>query len=270
MQLFKIRASGGHSIASGIIGLTGNQSDELDKLNTKDTTEKGLTDLQFDKQEALIKKRDNPELPQGGKTYVEMWIKEHLYSRRKEFTSKETDKGLTVEQDAIDFVAEQLNLPGLEKNEDELSDDWFTGTHDTTSKNYVIDVKCPWDCFTFPLFDTEVPNESYYDQGQVYMELTGKKKYKLIYCLMDTPDHIIMSIAKRESFNEGWDELNKKVYDKVKARMTYGDIDDKYRIKVFEFKYDPARIQHLKDRVDLCRKYVEELSKADFNLKQLK
>lgn len=267
MQLFKIRASGAHSIASGIIGLTGNQSDELDKLNTKDTTEKGLTDLQFDKQEALIKKRDNPELPQGGKTYVEMWLKEQLYGRRREFTEKRTEKGLVVEQDAIDFVAEQLNLPGLEKNEDELNDDWFTGTHDTTSKNYVIDVKCPWDCFTFPLFDTEVPNESYYDQGQVYMELTGKKKYKLIYCLMDTPDHIIMREAQWQSRNEGWDELNKKIYDKIKAKYTYDDIPDEYRIKVFEFDRDNARIQHLKDRVVLCREYVEKLRKSNFNIK---
>ncbi len=270
MQLFKVRASGGHSIAAGIIGLTGNQSDELDRLNVKDTTEKGLTDLQYDKQQDLILKRDKRELPQGAKTYVNMRIKEHLYQRKQKFTSKTTEKGLVVEQDGLDFISEQLNLSTLVKNEKEHNNKWFTGTHDTMTKNCIIDVKCSWDCFTFPLFSEEVPEEHYYDQGQVYMALHGVDHYKLIYCLMNTPEHIIMREAVWQSRNEGWDEVNKKIYDQIKADHTYDDIPDEYRIKVFDFDRDDKRIEHLKERVIMCRDYIETLRKANFNIKPIK
>jgi len=126
-------------------------------------------------------------LGKTGETYCENWLKEQLYKRKIEFSNKYTEKGLIMEDNSIDYVADQLGYGFLAKNEQYFENDFFTGTPDIILKDHVIDVKNSWDFSTFPLFDNEVPNSDYYFQAQVYMELCGVDSYKLIYVLSDTP-----------------------------------------------------------------------------------
>ena len=134
----------------------------------------------------------------------------------------------------------------------------MTGTPDLILKDCVIDVKNSWDCFTFPLFETEIPNKDYFYQGQVYMHLTGKKKYKLIYTLLDTPKEII----EREAYyyaNNNYLEYDEDLYKKFEKKMTYKDISDDLKIKVFEFDYCPKTIETIIERVKECRSIIEKL-----------
>ena len=197
-------------------------------------------------------------LGKTGETYCQTWLKENLYSRRKEFTSKFTEKGLIVEDNSLDYIAEQLGYGMLIKNEKFFEDEYFTGTPDIILKDHLIDVKNSWDCFTFPLFAVE-PDKSYYYQAQVYMHLTEIKRYKLIYVLSDTPSHLIEKEAYWWGKNNGYDELDEDVYNQFVKKMTYPDIDDMYKIKVFDIDYDESTVNKLIERVKECRDIIKDL-----------
>lgn len=50
------------------------------------------------------------------------------------------------------------------------------------------------------------------------------------------------------------------MYEEKEAELTYSDIDPQYRIKVFEFDRDQKAIDLITDRVEACRRYIEELT----------
>lgn len=197
-------------------------------------------------------------LGKTGETYVQKWMKEQIYDRRQTFSSKYTQKGNEVEDNSIDFVAEHLGLGMLIKNEDHFENDFMTGTPDLILNDCVIDVKNSWDCFTFPLFDTEIPNNDYFYQGQVYMALTGKTKYKLIYTLLDTPKHLIEKEAYYFANNNGV-EFDEELFNEFESKMTYSNIPAEYKIKVFDFEYCQKTVDKIKDRVNECRQIILEL-----------
>jgi len=186
------------------------------------------------------------------KTYCREWVKEQIYKRRKNFTNKYTEKGLVVEDNSLDFIAEQLGYGLLVKNEDYFEDDFLTGTPDVILNDHLIDVKNSWDCFTFPLFMDNIPSKDYYWQAQGYMALTGLSSYKLIYTLMDTPEYLIEKEFKYNNF------YDKDFEDFVKDYL-YSDIDPKQRIKVFEIQRNDEDINAIKERVKQCRNYIKTL-----------
>lgn len=253
---FKIRASACGHIMGGVIGLTESQEKEYNTLVNKDS----VTTKQGEKLALLITKKQNPELPAGAKTYCKDWLKGQLYNRRKEIHSKYLNKGNDVEDQSINYVAEKLGYGMLFKNSKQFSNDFMQGEPDVILSDTVIDVKNSWDFTTFPLFETEVPNMDYYWQGQQYMELTGKKKFKLVYTLIDTPEYLI----EREFNSYCWlnnIDQDQDIYDDFVARMTYPDVDDSLKIKVFDFEYNESDVKDIYTRVEMCRDYIIELSK---------
>lgn len=180
----------------------------------------------------------NETLSQTTKTYIETWVKERIYSTRKEFDSKYTDKGNILEDEAIDTAIEWLDLPFVIKNEKFFENDYFMGTPDLILEDMVLDVKCSWDCFTFPLFDAELPTKDYFYQLQIYMHLTGKASGKVVYLLLNTPENVA-----------SWEQ-----------KHDYSKIDQKYRIKTFDVVYDPAVIEMLQDRVIESRNHIKSLT----------
>jgi hypothetical protein len=206
--------------------------------------------------------RSKSETPsETTKKYCQEWVKEQIYNKKKQFSSKYTDKGNVVEDDSLDFVAEQLGLGMLIKNEELFENDFLRGTPDAITNDFIIDVKNSWDCFTFPLFETKVPDKDYYYQAQGYMALTGVKKYKLIYTLMDTPKHLIEKEAYWYCKNNGFDQLDEDILADFTERMTFDNIEDKYRIKIFEIDYNEEVVNDIKERVKECRTYIKTLIK---------
>ena len=176
------------------------------------------------------------ELSKGTQTYVQEWIKQEIYGRRKDISSKYLDKGNAVEDDSIIFAAEQLDLGFVVKNEDFFEDEFMTGTPDVLLADEVIDMKNSWDCFTFPLFEDKIPTKDYMYQLQGYMALTGKSKARLVYTLMNTDKDINYGVADN-----------------------YDDVDAKYRIKVFEVARDEEIIGAIKERVTEINEYISKL-----------
>ena len=188
------------------------------------------------------------------KTYLEEWSKEQIYNRKKEVFSKYIDKGNAVEVDSLNFIAKELDISNLVKNEESFSNGFLTGTPDAivddALQHYIIDVKNSWDCFSFPLYFNSVPNKDYYWQAQGYMALTDIDRYKLIYTLMDTPEELI----QREYFGDESTDLVE-----FASKYKYSNIDSKYRIKVFEIYRNEQDIRKIYDRVEECRSYLKSL-----------
>jgi hypothetical protein len=264
---FKIRASAASKILTGTIGLTESQERDYDALSKRrsdayDGVEgvKPLTPTMLTKLEGLEHLKNNPVLPKTVTSYCDEWIKEQLYKRKKEFSSKYTEKGNIMEDWGIDFCADHLDLGILLKNEESFENCCMTGTPDVIiPDDMVIDIKNPWDCFTFPLFEEEPPIE-YYAQAQVYMNLTGLRRFKLVYTLSNTPDNIIVgeTIKFLRSGGYGHIEDNEDILKEFADRMMYDDVDDKLRIKVFTIDYDPSMVAEIKSRVKICREYIDE------------
>lgn len=252
---FKIRCSGIHMIM-GATGITDIQKAKIKELQAKAK----ISDKQQAELDRLLIKQANPGLPTGAASYCDNWIKEQLYNRRREFHSKYTSKGTTQEDLAIDFGNDVLGWGFAEKNTKEYSNGFITGTPDVILPKKIADVKSPWDCFTFPLFDeeTEVPF-NYWCQGQGYMCLLEKEAYELVYVLLDAPEELV----QREAKSKFWElykqtEIPTEFYEQVKQEMTYSDLPAEYRVKKFNFTYNEDFMLSVVARVKMCRSYITD------------
>lgn len=261
IKKFKIRASSGGQIM-GLVGRpTEIQLARIVELETK-KKDKALTEAQQKELDGLVAKRDaKPVLSDGGKTYCQMWLKEQLYNRRKEFGNKYTEKGNQCEQAGIEMVADKMGYGLISKNEQSFEDEFMTGTPDLVLSEFVEDIKNSWSPFTFPLFAKELPESDYFYQLQIYMHLTGKKKAAVNYTLIDTPVSIMDAEARRDWYKEGnvGGEIPMEYFDPYYEQMTYRDVPDKLKFKRFEFDYDQNVIKTIQQRVELCREYIKTI-----------
>ena len=202
--------------------------------------------------------RSGTQMGQTAKSYCQDWLKSKIYERRKEFTSKQTAKGNYVEMDAIELVAKHLGYSDYDRNDEYFENDFVKGVPDYITKDSVIDIKVSWDCFTFPLFETEIPNKNYFYQGQVYMWLTGLNEFKLAYTLMDAPEFIIKQQAIYYCRNNNV-EVTPDIFEKFKVQMSYSHLPAKDRVKIFTIQKNDAVIQQIQNRVLQCREYIDQL-----------
>lgn len=175
-------------------------------------------------------------LSETTKTYLKEWAIEQIYGIRKEIKSKYITKGLKLEDEGIDKAIEWLDLEFVLKNEQYYEDDYFCGTPDIVTDDEVLDIKISYTPHTFPLFEEKIPTIDYKYQVNVYMHLTGKKKARVVYLLLETPP-----------------ELN---YGEV---QDYSELDLKYRFKTFHFDYDETIIKELQKKVEESRCYLEKI-----------
>tara|TARA_R100001460_G_scaffold40487_1_gene75698 strand:- start:6944 stop:7633 length:690 start_codon:yes stop_codon:yes gene_type:complete len=193
------------------------------------------------------------------KSYLQELAIEEVYGIKKEFSSRYTDKGNEVESDAIDLAAEVLDLGFLDKNDNNLNNDYITGTPDVNTNDILLDIKSSYDGTTFPWFDEEIPNKSYYYQLMGYMELTSKPQSYLVYCLMNTPFQIVEDEIRRAHWQHHLIEENDELRAEVEAKHNFDHIPKKLRIKSFTVKYDKAVIESIYERIAECRIYYKEL-----------
>jgi len=198
-------------------------------------------------------------LSQTTKTYLHELAIEEIYGIRKEFSSRYTDKGNEVEDLSIALCNDVLDVGFIYKNEEHFSNDWITGTPDVNTNEILLDVKSSWDATTFPFFDTELINKSYFYQMHGYMWLTGKEKSFLCYCLIDTPLQTVEDEIRREHWKASLIEESLDLRAFVQAKHTFGHIPKEKRLKVFKIAKDDEVIKDIKTRIEQCREYYNEL-----------
>ena len=199
-------------------------------------------------------------LSETTKTYCRQWLTEKVYGRRIDVTSKQMDKGTTMEGVAIDFAANIVEPSALWfKNEERFSDQCMAGTPDVLTDTHVFDIKCPWSFATFPLFETELPNKDYYWQMQGYMALTGRQSAAILYVLTDAPEHILNDEARKLSYQRGLGGDTTETIEEVRHLLTYPDVAHGLKFKRFDVARDDAAIEKIRERVKACRGYIAEL-----------
>jgi hypothetical protein len=198
-------------------------------------------------------------LSQTAKTYIEEEVLRAKYGVIKTFSSRYTDKGNLVEDEAIDMASNALELGFLYKNHEHFENEWLTGTPDVNTNDILLDVKSSWDATTFPFFATEIPTKDYYFQLQGYMELTGKTEALLVYCLVNTPADMIEDEIRRAHWAARLIDESQELRDEVLKRHSFDHIPDNRRVKVFKVEKDEQVIAEIKERVELCREYYETL-----------
>jgi hypothetical protein len=185
----------------------------------------------------------------------DIWIADN-YRRVRDFTNAMIEKGNANENEGIKMLSLKYRDLFL-KNEQHFENDYFTGTPDILTDDCIYDVKCSWSLFTF--FDAELTKD-YHAQGQVYMDLTGIKNYRLCYVLTDTPEKLIQQEISKILYKCADPSLLPDIEQGVRSQMTFNDVSKESRIKVFEFTYDPEFIVKAKSKIDLCRIEYEKFS----------
>jgi hypothetical protein len=249
-------------LVTGGEGITANQLARLEELQLKNSsgkiTEKQLIDLG-----SLLEKKIAPiTITQTTKSYVEtMWL-EKEFGFKKDVLTDEMLKGLLCEQDSVGLVKKVLGGEFRIKNTQRFRNEFIEGTPDVILKkeDFIEDVKSSFDLSTFVGSSL---TSGYEWQGQGYMWLTGKTKYRLIYCLVKTPEEIIIEQKKKWYFKFNCDENNPH-YQSACIQIDHNnDLIDhlplEKRIRVFEFAFDPQKIELLKKKIIASREYYKTL-----------
>lgn len=254
---------------AGSIGLTDVQAVKYAELTErKSGIGKPLTANMEIELAGLQQKKDFPELPTGAKTYCKKWLKETLYRRRTEISSKYIQKGNACEEDGFTLAATQLNLGMVFKNTLRRKNTHIEGEWDLLVDGTVYDNKASWSLDTFPMFETK-PDADYVWQLQGYMDLTEAERAVLAYTLNDAPIEMLYDairwvdchrerakIVNNMVFTEkGWEQARAKLFDTV-FDWQFIPIPDSERIKTFAVARDNAAIGNIYHRVNMCRSYI--------------
>lgn len=276
---FKIRSSATLDICGDTIGLTEKQAARLTELEKRNLDYangvdkvKPLTDNMVAELKELVFKRDNPELPDGAKTYCKKWLNEYLFRRRKDIKTKYFEKGNTHEEDGFTLMTLELNLGMVYKNTQYHSNEYMHGTDDLFVKGVVYDNKCSYELDTFPMWETEIPDDKYEWQINSYCELRKVDDGVLAYTLIDASEDIVeREIKWLINSNDIYKRIcelvyTKEYFDTLVERFCptatfdyFVEIPQSDRLKTFPVKRDTAKINRIKERVPMCRDYIKKL-----------
>ena len=198
-------------------------------------------------------------LSQTAKTYIKELAIEHTHGIRKEFSSRYTDKGNIQEDTAIEMASRVLGLPFALKNTEYFENDFIKGTPDLILEDEIVDIKCSWDGTTFPWFEDELPNKDYYWQMIGYMWLTGKKRARIVYCLVDTPEDIVQDEIRRTSWKKFEIDVTEETETEVRAKHEFSHISENKRVRTYLVELNDANIEQVKEKLLEAKKYYDEL-----------
>lgn len=199
-------------------------------------------------------------LGKTGENYLKKWYLENKYKRKKEFWANQVEKGLRVEPIGIEMLSRKMGIE-LAKNDEWFDNEFLQGTPDLVLEDKIIDIKSSWDIFSFPWFDTELPNKDYYWQLQCYMALTGIKKAAIAYCLIDTPDPLIALELKKLYYQSGGvaEDWTPETNAELAENYRFNDIPEQDRIRIFEVERNDKDIELIYERVKISREYINSL-----------
>lgn len=192
------------------------------------------------------------------------------YNRQTDISNRYIQKGLMVEEDSITLYS-RVKKKFYKKNAEHLKNEFIQGTPDMYAgksiheADHIIDVKSSWDIFTFFRTLTKKMNSDYYWQLQGYMALTGAKSSTLAYCLVDTPEVLIVSEKRSLFYKMGIATDENRDYmeacEQLEKVMKYDDIPLKDRVIEFAIDRNDDDINRLYERIKKARIHLNELEK---------
>ena len=199
------------------------------------------------------------KLSKTAKTYIEKVFKENELGYIESISSRFLDKGIRMEDYAIQMAAEVLNWDFVYKNTERFYNEYITGEPDILTENLLADIKCSWNLGTFPLFDTELTNKMYFWQMQSYMWLTGHQEAELVYVLANTPQDIVEDEVRREHWKLHLIDEDDDVRQAVELSHNFDHIPMELRVKRFIVKRDDEAIEQIKEKINFASDYYVTL-----------
>lgn len=225
--------------------ITDKQLVTLSELEQK-KKDKGITIKQQETLNVLIAKRDAPvELSKGAKKYIKGLAEEDIYDYVNSISSRELDKGITVEDDSIDLYNEVLGT-FWSKNKERKENYWITGECDVEEVERITDIKSSWSLTTFPKLKEDIDSKLYEWQGRAYMWLYNKPSFRLAYCMVDTPLDLL----------NDWDNMDIHIVN---------EIDPTLRVTYVDFIRDCELEKKIIEKVELAREYYQKVKQEILN-----
>jgi hypothetical protein len=195
---------------------------------------------------------------------VDVFIREK-YGRKTDISNRYLTKGTEVEEDSMTLFSRLEKRPYF-KNEDWLKNEYITGTPDIiTSLDVddmeVIDLKSSWDIYTFFRAKHKEMNKLYYWQLQAYMWLTGAKRSRLVYCLVNTPSHLIEDEKRKLWYKLGQPAIDSKLYseacNEIDLLSIYDDIPMIERVNSIVVLRDDDAIERMRLKTIQCNQWMQ-------------
>lgn len=181
----------------------------------------------------------------GAKSYIRELAQQEIFGIDFEFSSKETQKGIEVEQDSIDLLNSVRGM-SLVKNTERRSNGLITGECDlydaANRKGY--DLKSSWSAKTFPGWIVDCEDKIYEWQCRGYMMLWTADEWSVVYALVDTPERLI-----------GYEPLQMHVVGHIPSHM---------RLTEWSIKRDPSKEDLIREKVEAAQAYYRSVI-AEFN-----
>ena len=228
-----------------VMQLTSLTDNQLQKISEYSLKEK-LTDKQRDELNALIVRRDNPELMEGAKTLLRDWYAYQIgLDKGKQFL-KEAQKGIVMEDTTIELLDDVIfGSQELVKNNDFFSNDFIQGTPDVIGDDFIVDAKSPWDSKTFYKRLIETVDNDYIWQIKGYCVLQNKSRGILGYGLVNTPTHACL-IASFQG----------KPFEQLEFESTYEHIEESQKVIAYEMPILESDESKIEESVLKCRDYL--------------
>jgi hypothetical protein len=202
------------------------------------------------------------DLTQGNKTYLKELFVEEISGIRKDIKSKYFEKGTFMEEEAINFINDHI-FPEkiLIKNKERKDNGWITGECDLLPEpEWVYDCKNAYDLFTF---HNASLTDDYDWQGRGYMWLWDRSKFRLFYCLNNTPEHILCSEEKRLYYQNNFLTTEDQEYLDMcidfRKKHNFDHMQPWERFKTWDIEHSEEPIEKLKTKITKCRGYLNDL-----------
>lgn len=182
-------------------------------------------------------------LPTGAITVLNTMISQELIKwRDNEFDFVTTEKGKVCEHESIELYNE-VNDTFYVKNVDRITKGFLTGECDLLDKSesLVIDIKTAYSKKTYPLILKM--SKLYEWQLRAYMYLYDVNNAELAYCLVSTPQELILNKDQKH-----WHDVE--------------DVPINLRVSSLRIDRDLEKEEQMLNRLDLATKYIQESVKT--------
>ena len=176
----------------------------------------------------------------GAKTCIRELVAQEIFGVDFIVSSKAMEKGIEVEQDAIDLLNSVRGLD-LQKNTERKHNGLITGECDlfNVQEKRGHDIKCAWSIATFPLLPSDAEDKAYAWQMRGYMALWDADEWEVNHCLVDTPERLI-----------GYESMDLHIVCHIPEHM---------RITTWTVKRDADKEKAIMEKVKHARDYYREV-----------
>ena len=176
----------------------------------------------------------------GAKTYIRELAQQEILGVDFEFSSKETQKGIEVEDQSIALLNRVRGL-SLVKNTERKSNGLITGECDLydAERKRGHDLKSSWSAKTFPGWVVDCEDKLYEWQMRGYLLLWDADEWEVNYALVDTPERLI-----------GFEPLAMHVVSHIPEHM---------RLTSWTIQRDFAKERAIAEKVEAAREYYAEV-----------